>query len=306
MEHRFFEASLVKEKFALLISKLHRADLLADYINDRMIYSSFFDCFEKNDLEDFMSLSFESITKEVFKKEVIYDYSLNYIDAYYWAGLNIMNIMMNLEIPLKRILTIMPLKEIVGAYTIYHEMHPEQFLHHYAELENERSLLKLLRNEAGLSIAEISFLTGIKTTLLRVLDYSNAALFSTSFSNLTKLSVLFHQSIDVFKKKSTFVAFSESVLRSKTFEPILIHNILAYHGMEDGINFTVIYEYLDDKKCRALLKDYKVIVDLFDPYGVIYIVSNRIFKKYFSAEEFAFIYKASIERLRYQIDDIVF
>ena len=306
MEHKFYEASLAKEKFALLIAKLHSVDLLTDYINDTLIQSSFFDCFEKNDLRDFMTLSFENITKEVFKKEVVYDYSLNYIDAYYWAGLTIMSIMMNLEVPMKRVLTIMPLKEIVGAYEIYHEMHIEQFLHHYLELENERSLLKILRSKAGLSIAKISYLTGIKTSLLSFLDYSNAALFGTSFSNLTKLSILFDQSIDLFKKKSTFVAFSSDILHSEAFKPLLMNRILRYFNMKDDVNYIVTYDYIDEKACRSLLKEHKVIVDLFNPYGIVYISSNRVVRKYFSIAEFSFIYQVSIQQLRLAINDIIF
>lgn len=208
MEIKFFEAPVIKEKFALLIAKLHSAGLLTDYINDTIIKSPFFDCFEKNDLEDFATLSFESITKAVFKKEVVYDYSLNYVNSYYWAGLSVMSIVMNLGMPLKRALLIMPLKEIVGAFDIYHEMHAEQFLNRYLELENERSLLKILRSSADLSVSKVSYLTGIKSSLLNLLDRSNDALFGTSLSNLAKLSQLFDISIDVFKRKSSLVPFS--------------------------------------------------------------------------------------------------
>ena len=306
MENNLFEASLVKEKFALLIAKLHRVGLLTDYINDTIVHSPFFDCFEKNDLREFMTLSFESITKEVFKKEVAFDYSLNYIDDYYWAGLNIMNVMMNLDIPLKRILIVMPLKEVVGAFELYHEMHEERFLNHYLELESERSLLKLLRNTAGLPISKISFLTGIKASLLSLIDYSNATLFGTSFSNLTKLSVLFDISIDIFKKKSTFVAFSQYILQSKTFEPIFMNSILRYFNMKDDATYTVVYDYMDEKGYRTLLSKHKVIIDASNPYGVIYSASNRVQRKYMSKEEFAFIYKGSIEKLRLLTNELIF
>lgn len=306
MEIKFFESSLVKDKFALLIAKLHSVGLLAEYINDTIIKSSFFDCFENNNIEDFMNLSFENITKTIFKKEVVYDYSIDYINPYYWAGLSIMSIMMNLQIPLKRILLIMPLKEFLGAYEIYHEMHVSQLFDHYLELENKRSLLKILRKDANLSLSKISYLTDIKTSLLNLFDYSNATLFATSFSNLTKLSNLFDVSISVFRKKSSFVAFSQYVLQSKEFEPILINRVLEYFNINDDATHMAVYQYMDEKEIKKLLKQYKVIIDLSNPFGVIYISSNRVARKYLSNEEFIFIYQASIEKLKLDIGNHIF
>ena len=288
------------------MAKLHRAGLLADYINETIIKSPFFDCFEKNDIEDFVTFSFEQITKEVFKKEAIYDPSLNYIDDYYWAGLNIMNIMMNLSVPLKRILITMSLKEAVGAFELYHEMHVRKFLDHYLELESQRSVLKVLRNEQGFSIANIAYLTCIKQSLLKLYDASNNALFGASFSNLIKISTLFGVSIDAFKRKSTYAPFSQFILQSKVFRPLLIDAILRYFNVKDGVSYILIDHYIEDKEIRKLLGDYKTIVDLSNPFGVIRMSSNRINRKYLSKAEFYFVYQMTIEKLRAHTDDLIF
>ena len=306
MEIKHFNSELVKERFALLIAKLHDASFLTDFINDVIIKSPFFDCFENNDLTDFMTLSFETITEKYFGKEVVYDYSHNLINAYYWAGLSIMEIMMNLEIPLKRILIVMPLKEIVALYEPYHEMHPEQFLKHYQELENQRSVLKLLRNDANLSISKISYLTNIKSSLLNIIDNSNATLFGTSFSNLTKLSRLFNVSISVFKKKTSYVPYSSLIINSKTAEPILVKYILTYFNFSSGDKITITKNYLEDKEIKNLLKHYKVVVDLSNPFGVLYISSNRINRKYLTKEEFSFIYLKTIDELKLQVEGLLF
>ena len=306
MEIKFFEASLVKEKFALLIAKLHRAGLLTEYIGDAIIKSPFFDCFENNDINDFMTLSFEAITKMVFNKEVLYDNATNYINDYYWAGQSIMNIMMNLEVPLKRILLIMPLQEIVGAFEVYHEMHDQNFLEHYLELEKERSLLKAIRSERGLSIPDIAYLTGIKASVLNLYDRSNDALFVSSFSNLTRLSNLFGISIDAFRTKSSFEPISQYVMQSKAFEPILVDGILKYFHIKDDATYTTVDHYLDDREIRALLDNHKAIVDLSNPFGIIHKSSNRIIRKYLSKEEFIFIHKAAIEKLKEQTNDLIF
>ena len=306
MEIKFFDAELVKERFATLLSKLHDAEFLTDYINDVIVKSPFFDCFENNNLIDFMTLSFETIAEKYFGKEVVFDYSHNLINEYYWAGLTIMEVMMNLEIPLKRILIVMPLREIVTLYEPYHEMHPMQFLRHYQEIEDQRNILKVLRNEANLSISKISYLTGIKAPLLNIMDNSNATLFATSFSNLTKLANLFNISISVLKKKTSFVPYSFSLLNSKTVEPILVNIILNYFNATSNDKHVVIHNYMEDKDIKNLLKEYKVVVDLSNPYGILYISSNRINRKYLTEEEFSFLYIKTIDELRLIVDGLLF
>ena len=306
MEIKFFDAELVKERFATLLSKLHDAEFLTDYINDVIVKSPFFDCFENNNLIDFMTLSFETIAEKYFGKEVVFDYSHNLINEYYWAGLTIMEVMMNLEIPLKRILIVMPLREIVTLYEPYHEMHPMQFLRHYQEIEGQRNILKVLRNEANLSISKISYLTGIKAPLLNIMDNSNATLFATSFSNLTKLANLFNISISVLKKKTSFVPYSFSLLNSKTVEPILVNIILNYFNATSNDKHVVIHNYMEDKDIKNLLKEYKVVVDLSNPYGILYISSNRINRKYLTEEEFSFLYIKTIDELRLIVDGLLF
>ena len=255
-------------------------------------------------MQDFMTKSIETITKEIFGKEVVYNYTHELINPYYWAGLSIMEIMMNLNVPLKRILLIMPLKEIIGCFDVYHEVHPKQFVNHYLEIENSRSLFRILRNEKGLSISKISVLTGIKQSLLQYFDYSSATLLATSFSNLNKLSRLFDVSLDVFKKKSSYVPYSNSIIYSKEFNNIFVNIIVDYYG--DKQNITITNTYIDDKEARKILNHYHLIVDIANPFGVIYISSNRLIRKYLSKEEFMFIYINSIEVLKSRVEGLVF
>ena len=304
--YKFIDATLVKNRFALLIAKLHDAGLLLDYINEVIVKSKFFDCFENNDLNEFMNSSFELITKNVFGKEVVYDYSHDLTNAYYWAGLAVMEIMMNLEIPLKRILLIMPLKEIVSHFQLFHEMHPEQFIELYSNVEKTTSLFKILKNEENISTSRISYLTGIKQSLLNIFDKSNDTLFATSFSNLSKLSKLFDVSIDIFKKKSSYIPFSLSLLGNSEFKEIFAVNILRYFNMKQIDNYLVSSKYIEDKEVRSLLLNNKAIVDMSGPFGVLNISSNRVNRKYLNNEEFAFLYKKSIDELKLRISGLVF
>ena len=297
MENRYFNISDIKEKFALLISKLTQAGFLVDYINDVMVNSPFFDCFEKNDLEEFMTLSLETIAEKVFKKEVVFNNAYDPVNAYYWAGLSIMDIMANYKVPLKRILIVMPLREIVTCFNPFHEMDPIQFCEYYLKKEDSCSILKILRKEKRLSLSDISNLTEIKLTLLKILDTSNASLMATSFRNLNRLSELFSVSLDVFKKESNFLPYSSYMVQGQTFGPILMKNIIMYFGFDKDTQFVKVDFYKEDKEIRELLKENKLILDMSNPFGIYYMSQHRIIRKYLTKEEFSFLYKKSIKEL---------
>lgn len=306
MEIKYFDANQVKEKFALLIARLHDAGLPIDYINQVIVKSSFFDCFEKNDLESFMKMSIESISETVFGKECLVDYSRNLDSAYYWAGLSTMEIMMNLNVPLKRILLLMPLRKMIAHFDVHHEMHPLEFLNLYQTIENSNSVLLALREETWISISRVSFLTEIKQPLLNAIERSNVALFATSFANLDKLAKLFNVSIDVFKKKSSYVPFSNSIMKNKEFESLFVKNILNYFNFAEDSTYCVSQTYIDDKESRSILVNNKYIVDLSNPFGVTYISSNRITRRYLTREEFSFLYQKTINSLKPTFEGLLF
>lgn len=306
MVNKTIDSSAIKEKFAFLVAKLHDAYLPIDYINLIMIQSPFFDCFENNDFEAFMSTSFETITKDIFNKEFYFDFSHDYINAYYWAGLQVMEIMMNLNIPFKRILLIMGLKEIVASYEVYHEMDTRQFIDRYLEVEKQKCLLKILRNKKRLSISQISFLTGIKKATLLSFDNSNQKLFATSITNLDKLAKLFNISIDIFKEKSSFIPYSLDILHSDVFKVILIRNILSYFNMDENAKIYVSNSFINNKKVRQILKENKYIIDLSDPYELVYISSNRVERKILSDNERIYLYQKSIDELKTTVSDLLF
>ena len=214
--------------------------------------------------------------------------------------------MINFKVPLKRILLVMPLDEIIMSYNPFHEMNSIQFCKHYLEVEKSRNILKILRKEKGVSIRDLSYLVNIKESFLKVMDNSNATLMATSFRNLNLLSQFFAISLDVFRVESNYIPYSSSFVKGKTLSKIVAKNILSYFGVNPENNFTITTTYMLDKEFRNALKEYKYIVDLSMPYGLIYFVSHKLTKKYLSNEEFAFIYKKSIEDLKQTTDTLIF
>lgn len=305
METRFYNSGDIKEKFATLIAKLHDAGFLTEYINEIMIQSSFFDCFEKNELSKFMDASFETIAASVFNKETIFDLNSPLSSEYYWAGLAIMDVVMNYHIPLKRFLLLFPLSDVVGSFNVFHEMHPIQFCEHYLAHEKRTSLLDILKKERGIKLSKVSDLTGISISSLRAFEKNNDALFATSFTNLSNLSKLFDINVDVFKKESSFQPFNLVMLQNPQFKEILVNNLLSYFNLE-GKTYKIIETFVDDKNKRLLLKKYNVLVDISNPFGVVYYSLNRMVYKYLNNNILFFIYKKTTTEFTKNSEDLFY
>jgi len=295
MENRFFSNEDIKEKFALLIAKLHDAGFLSEYINQVILESSFFDCFENNNIDEFMSLSFETITEKVFRREVVFDYYSELSSEFYWAGSVIFELLSIYHIPLKRVLLVCPLIEVVEKYNPYHEMHIEQFYYHYLELEKQRSVVKILREEKGLSLSRISFLTDINISSLKKYDGSNSALFGTSFLNLTKLANLLDISIDAFKGESSFCYINFSMFNNEEFKSLFVKTMIQYFNFDPNEKYEIIDAYKSSEEFRKLLLKNKYLVDISHSFGLLYMSSNRIIPKYLSNSEMHLMYQKVID-----------
>ncbi len=295
---KMYKSADVKEKFAILLSKLHQAKLLTEYINDVVVKSSFFDCFENNDFEDFMTMSYETIAKEVFNKETVFDYSLDYINEFYWAGLVYMDLVFNYSVPLKRAMLVYPLKEMVDLYYPYHEAHFSKACKYYLDIEKERSVLDILVKEKGIQLTKLAFITQINEKSLRLFLTSNAALFATSMSSLIKLASFFEVDISIFKSKSSCVCYSETFLKEERFRDIFVDQLLSYLGIKRKENISYSYFDLENKDIREILTTNDLIVLLFEPYGVIKFKSHQISQKYINNTEFLFLYSNAIDIYR--------
>lgn len=304
--NKLYDSSEVKEKFAMLLSKLHMANLLTDYINDTIVKSDFFDCFEKNDFETFMSLSIETIIENVFKEEVVFDYNKNYINEYYWAGLEYMDLLFNYGVPLKRALIIFPVIKMVDLYYPYHEAHSSKTCLYYLDIERNTPILNILRNEKNIQLSKLSLITNINEKTLRLFDSSNAALFATSLSQLTRLANFFEVDISVFNTRSSCVPYSELFFKNDVFVEIFKDEMLKYFGVKQKGNVKYISEDFDTKELRKEMKNYNLLVFLSKPYGLAKMQNNKMIQKYLSDIEYLFIYSNTIQIFKTKIDSLLF
>ena len=260
--------------------------------------SKFFDCFENNDFDDFVAMSYESIAKQVFKKETVFDPASHLIDEFYWAGLIYMDLLFNYSVPLKRSMIIFPLKEMVDLYYPYHEADFSKAAKFYLKIEQERSVLEILRKERNIQLSKLAFITGINEKSLRIFASSNAALFATSLSSLVKLANFFEVDISVFKTKSSCLPYAEIFFKMDEFRDAFVNNLLFFLGIKKKERILYQYVELENKEMRKALHNYDLIVMLSEPFGVIKSSNNLVIQKYLNQTEFMFLYAKTADEYR--------
>ena len=288
------ELQEIKIKFARLISRLYTdAKFSIENINDILIKSDLLDCFEYNQPNLFLNMTFEEISEKLGAGKIKFYEDLN--EELYWAGLQYMNIFLNKMIPLKQLLVAIPIYSMIEKFKIYHEMNDIEMLKVYDGF-SEISMLKSLRKQSGHSIRELSFITGIPENSLKRYEKSNNYLLNASFENIYSLSRFFRVDASLFRKKTTFIPYVESLWSDQNFISELKRQLCcAFKIKEDD---TLLIREADDIK-EKLIESARIIV--VEPISFLYTAySDRVLKKHLDE---VIVYKAIYESIRYAIDN---
>lgn len=249
-----FDPILCKKKFGVLFSRLHQMGFQDEHISRCLLEHPFLDGLERNEIETFRKTSVEDIARTVFQKENAFiDPSAPFIGEYYWAGEAYFSLLYQKHIPLRRSLVLYPLSKMVASFPLYHEMSFASFASDYQKVEEKTSLLGLLRKKKGLSLRELSLLTGIKEATLR--SYcDNEVLYHASYQNIMMLSSALETKEETFKQRSSFCLLSYEGLHEPSFLKRFHQELNAYIGVDKDI--PLVTGPLNEKEIREIAKQH--------------------------------------------------
>ena len=252
----------IKKKFATLLSKIYTDGKISiDEINDKLIHNGFLNCFETNELDYFIDKSYEAIIKDMFNKETVFNEEIN--AAIYWCGIQYMNIFLNKNIPLKQIILLCPINEMLKNYNFYHELAEKELIERFFEVNYSRSILRLLIKESGYTIKEISYLCDISENTIKYYEISNVNLFNASFNNIDRLMNILNVDNTYFYENSKFIPFSKSLLTNKDTRKMIDAYINGYYGEKTDVYYEngLFYikkgnkkEFVDEKVVKNSIK----------------------------------------------------
>lgn len=222
----------LKRRFGQFLSKAHHlCHISLDAMNAVLLQSNALDAFEQNSIEFFLDGSLEGFIEKVFGCRYL-ENDKEETGPVYWAGIQYMNILLNLRVPLKQAFIICPLPKMASFYEPYHEMDESRLLKEYEYLSEETSILKELMRREGMSIPQLSIASNLAKTTLRSYCLSNEKLFKASYDSLEAIRKALGVSSAYFQRQTDFLPFSETLLNDDAFKSNLAKALGQYFNAD--------------------------------------------------------------------------
>ena len=258
MNINFFDFDDAKRKFGNLLSLLyHNAGIRLENINNMFVFSSYFDLFEKGQIEEFLNTNNEDIALSLFPDALLFADGGKDIGEIYWCGIQYMNIFFNYQIPLRTLFVLCPLSEMVKKYMVYHEMNEIELCKDF--MKNEyiyNSILKYFRKNKNLSIANLSFLSGVPTSTIRYFEEDNTRLYKAPNNIINSLKKALGIPCSILKEKSDCLFLTPELMQNDDFVIKVKETIEGYLNKEiDSLKIVYSGKDIDDLNNYLILSD---------------------------------------------------
>ena len=163
--------------------------------------SDFVKKIEANKYDDYFNKSITDIFESIVTTYIREDDSFGVYNDAYWSGISYFNLYLKTNKPFSYIFLKLPLEKMLDIYPVYHEMDFSSFYELFQQLEQEKTILRLLCEQYRKSLSKISKATGISVNTLMKYNASDEALYKASFQNIIKIANYFDVSISLFIEK---------------------------------------------------------------------------------------------------------
>lgn len=162
--------------------------------------------FERSNITTIAFSSVEKLYSDIFPDSVNTGFKLNVYDVYGWVGLSYIHLFIEMQITFETLFIVLPIKEMINLYPLYHEMSFSQLLNHAKELIPYSYLDNIMKKQE-LSTNELSQKTGIPFSTINQLRYgkrdigkleSNKLLTLSKFLNVRPESLLNSIQLDLY------------------------------------------------------------------------------------------------------------
>lgn len=256
----------LKDKFGQFLSHLSKdANLSVTEINDVIVNDEFFDFLEKNIAADFMSKSFQDISKIVFGKDFEFRYDGRELVMFFWAGMEYINIAINESVPLRKVFLLLPLEEMLSLFSVYHEMNDFKMIEKWREIYESRSVLSILCKRKRITQKNLSIASGVDINSIKRYCKNNDNLSTASYLTIKSLLNVLDVS-DVFvKKESDFIPYDDFLKDYYPFKKHFEENAKDY-VYSRGVNdvdpklISFIFNGIKPDEIKEQLKNSKYVI----------------------------------------------
>jgi DNA-binding Xre family transcriptional regulator len=162
--------SKYSDTLSYLIARSYKEGYSLDYIEKVISHSLMINELEKSNITIIAFSSMEKIYSEIFTMNDN-NFELNIYDEFGWVGNIYMHLFLSLKITFESLFLIVPIKEMLDLYNLYHEMSFSQILE-YVKEKNKYSILDIVMKRRDISNSKLSAITGISISTIGALRYS--------------------------------------------------------------------------------------------------------------------------------------
>lgn len=196
-----FDLKMTKETFArLFVVALDNKMNLSSFIED-LSKSAFIQRIESKEYDESLNRDLLDVFASFTKRTIAKDNSYGVYNDAYWCGSSYFELHLRLNRPFSYIFLKLPLEELLGIYSIYHEMDISHLMDYFQKKEKETTILRALCKKKKCSITKLSIQTGINAATLNKYNADDEALYKGSFQNIYKISQFFQTPINLFYKE---------------------------------------------------------------------------------------------------------
>lgn len=225
----------LKDRFSDYINKLYTNNNISIFsISNTIIENDLFDFLEENKVKEFLSCSYEEFVYKLYKTNSIYTTNAQ-VSELIWASKMYITISLNLNIPLKTIVLLCPLKQMLELFEVNHEMNDTQTIDYFKNNILTTNILKALRKLRNITVRQLSVMTGINTNTLNAYEKDNSYLYNATYSNIKLIKEALNVSYSFFKKESSFIPFNYLLLENKQIQTYMLKFFNNYYKKELSI-----------------------------------------------------------------------
>ena len=188
----------IKQTFSRLFVAATEKKMHLSYFTNVLAKSDYVRKIEQAELMEIVNIPFNILYQLLFDDKILEETGYGVFNDAYWSGHSYFELFLLTHRPFSYIFLKLPLEKMLDVYSIFHEMDFSALLQYFKRLETENTILRLLCKEKGVSLNELSQITGISSNTLKKYNASDAALYKASFQHIYKLSRFFNVSISLF------------------------------------------------------------------------------------------------------------
>ena len=153
---------------------------------------------EENEYDDYFNKDILTIFFDITNNHIQSDTSYGIYNDAYWCGYQYFELHKSLHKPFSFIFLKLPLAKMIELYLIYHEMDFSSLLDYFDMVNKRKTILRLLCEQKGCSLTELSVKTGVNKATLSKYNASDDSIYKGSLENVYKIAKYFDYPISLF------------------------------------------------------------------------------------------------------------